>query len=71
MADVICDLCGGAMVWTDADIRNDVILRLHGFGLGKMCDACAEKDLANSIAEERRARRMDSARERRERQAHG
>jgi hypothetical protein len=50
-----CDFCGAPVVWTPEQINLDLSLKLQGSphctGLGVMCDACDEKQIAIATAD--------------------
>ncbi|RYG88638.1 MAG: hypothetical protein EON59_03825 [Alphaproteobacteria bacterium] len=50
-----CDFCGAPVMWTEEQKALDQALVLHGkgfcTGLGVMCDACGDREIANVLAE--------------------
>jgi hypothetical protein len=63
-AEQTCDFCQSTFEWSAEQIALDIRLRLMGSGLGAMCDACGERDIAASVKHERLERRRERARER-------
>jgi hypothetical protein len=50
-----CDFCGAPVIWTPEQVQLDLSLKLRGSpfctGLGVMCDACDDKQIASAIAD--------------------
>lgn len=59
MAEQPCDFCGAPVTWTPEQETLDLHLRLMGSGLGAMCDACDERQIAIYQREEAEMRAED------------